>query len=186
MPFGSLWVPVLVSALAVFAISSLLHMALKYHLADYKKLPNEDAVREALGKGSLAPGLYVVPYAMDPKAMQEPATKEKFEKGPVAQIAIAKNGPPALPKHLAQWFVFCLLVSFVAGYVARHALQPGADGLLVMRITGTVAFAAYGFTNVLDSIWKAQPWSNTGRALFDGAIYAVATGATFCTLWPKA
>ena len=48
MPFGSLWIPVIVSAVVVFVASSILHMALKYHKADVKSLPNEDAVREAL------------------------------------------------------------------------------------------------------------------------------------------
>ena len=186
MPFGSLWIPVVVSAVVVFVISSILHMALKYHRADYKALPNEEAVREALGKGTLPPGLYQLPYCADAKSMQDPAHKPKYEKGPVAVITVIPNGVPALPKYLGQWFVFSVLVSFTAAYVARHTLHPGDDGMLVMRITGTVAFAAYGFTNVLDSIWKGQPWSNTGRSLIDGAIYAVATGATFCTLWPKA
>jgi hypothetical protein len=161
-------------------------MALKYHRADYKALPNEDAVRDALGKGSLPPGLYQLPYCVSAKEMQEPAHKAKYEKGPVAMITIIANGLPALPKYLAQWFVFSFFVSFTAAYVARHTLQPGMDGLLVMRITGTVAFTGYGLTNVLDSIWKGQPWSNTGRSLIDGAIYAVATGGTFCWLWPQA
>jgi len=186
MPFGSLWIPVLVSSVAVFVISSILHMVLKYHRADYKALPNEDAVRDALGKGSLAPGLYQLPHCDDMKQMQEPAYKAKFEKGPVGVITIIPNGMPAMPKYLAQWFLFSIAVSFVAAYVARHTLDYGADGLLVTRVTGTVAFAAYGFTNVLDSIWKGQPWSNTGRSLIDGAIYAVVTGAIFCWLWPAA
>jgi hypothetical protein len=186
MPFLSLWIPVLVSAVAVFVISSILHMALKYHRADYKALPNEDAVREALGKGSLAPGLYQLPYCANMKEMQDAAHKAKYEKGPVAVITVIPNGMPAMPKYLAQWFMFSVLVSFTAAYVARHTLHPGDDGMLVMRITGTVAFAAYGFANVLDSIWKGQPWSNTARALVDGAIYAVVTGATFCALWPAA
>lgn len=186
MPFLSLWIPVLVSAVAVFAISSILHMALKYHGADYKALPNEDAVREALGKGSLAPGLYQLPYCADMKSMQDAAHKAKYEKGPVAVITVIQNGIPAMPKYLAQWFVFIFFVSFVAAYVARHTLHPGSDGMLVMRITGTVAFSAYGLTNVLDSIWKGQPWANTGRALVDGAIYAVVTGVTFRLLWPAA
>ena len=45
MPFGSLWLPVMISAVVVFVASSIIHMALKYHKADYKSLPNEDAVR---------------------------------------------------------------------------------------------------------------------------------------------
>ncbi len=186
MPLFSLWIPVVVSAVAVFVVSSILHMALKYHKADYKPLPNEDAVREVLGKASLPPGLYHIPYCADMKQMQEPAYRAKFESGPVAVITVIRNGLPAMGKHLAQWFVFCLVVSFVAAYVARHTLHPGTAGMLVTQVTGTVAFSAYGFTNVLDSIWKGQPWSNTARALVDGAIYAVATGAVFCLLWPAA
>ena len=186
MPIGSLAIPGVVSAVVVFVISSILHMALKYHGADYKGLPNEEAAREGLGKGTLAPGLYQVPYCKDMKSIQEPANKEKFEKGPIAIIAILPNGIPAMPKYLAQWFLFTLFVSFLVAYVARHTLQFGTDGTQVMRITGIVAFSAYGLTNVLDSIWKGQPWANTWRALFDGAIYAVATGATFRLLWPAA
>jgi hypothetical protein len=185
MPLFSLWIPVLVSAVVVFVISSILHMALTYHRADYKRLPNEDAVRDALGKGSLAPGLYQLPYCASMKEMQDAGHKAKYEQGPVGVVTIVRNGMPAMPKHLGQWFVFSVFVSFTSAYVARHTLHPGDDGMLVTRITGTVAFAAYGLTNVLDSIWKGQPWSNTGRSLIDGAIYAVATGATFCLLWPK-
>lgn len=186
MPLGSLWLAVLASAVAVFVISSVLHMALKYHRADYKALPDEDAVRAALGKGSPAPGLYVLPYCTDMKQMQEPGTREKFQKGPVATITVVPNGPPAMPKLLGQWFAFSVLVSFVASYVARHTLHPGSDGLLVMRITGTVAFVAYGLSQIIDSIWKGQPWANTARGLVDAVIYAVVTGLTFRLLWPGA
>ena len=91
-----------------------------------------------------------------------------------------------MPKHLALWFGFCVLVSFVAAYVARHTLQPGADGMLVMRITGTVAFAGYVASEVSDSIWKGQPWANTFRFLIDGIVYSVLTGLTFRLMWPAA
>jgi hypothetical protein len=185
MPFGSLWVPVIVSAVVVFLASSILHMALKYHKADYKSLPNENAVREAIAKGNPAPGVYVTPYCTDMKQMQEPATKEKYEKGPVAILTVLPKGAPKLSKHLALWFGFSVLVSFVVACVARHTLHPGDDGMLVMRTTGTVAFAAYALSHVSDSIWKGQPWANTARAVVDGAIYALLTGLTFKLLWPS-
>ena len=186
MPFGSLWIPVIVSAVVVFVASSILHMALKYHQADYKSLPNEGAVREALAKGSPAPGIYFTPYCADMKQMKEPAIKEKFEKGPVAMLTIYPKGAPMMPKLLALWFAFNVFVSFVAAYVARHTLHPGDDGMLVMRITGTVAFATYALSHMSDSIWKGQPWSNTVRAIVDGAVYALLTGLTFRLLWPAA
>jgi hypothetical protein len=186
MPFGSLWVPVIVSAVVVFVASSILHMALKYHKADYRPLPDEDPVRQALSKSDPAPGLYVTPFCSDMKQMQEPAIKERYVKGPVAMVTVMPKGLPSMPKLLGLWFGLNLLVSFIAAYVARHTLQPGAGGMLVMQVTGTVAFAAYAVSHLSDSIWKGQPWGNTARALFDGAIYAVLTGLTFRLLWPAA
>ena len=48
MPFGSLWLPVVVSAVAVWFVSAILHMVLKYHRADYRQLPNEEAVVQGM------------------------------------------------------------------------------------------------------------------------------------------
>lgn len=184
MPFGSLWLPVVVSAVAVWFLSSILHMVLKYHRADYKGLSDEDAVGQAMRKAAPAPGVYFIPYCADPSMMKDPAVRKKYEDGPVAMISVMRNGPPAMGKYLAMWFLFCLLVSFVASYVARHTLAPGADLLEVMRITGTVAFAGYGFGYFQNVIWRAEPWPNALRGLFDAALYALTTGLVFRFLWP--
>jgi hypothetical protein len=186
MPFGSLWLPVLVSTVVVFVASSILHMVLKYHKADYKGLPDEESARAALGKTDPAPGIYLIPYCPDMKQMKEPAMREKFEKGPVAFLTIRAKGFPGMGQYLGLWFVFCGLVSFAAASVARHTLHPGDDGMLVLRVAATVAFAAYGLAPISNSIWKGEPWSNTARAILDGAIYAVLTGLTFRLLWPAA
>jgi len=185
MPFGTLWLPVVLSAVGVFIVSAVLHMALKYHKRDYRSLPNEEAVRAALG-GSLAPGLYFTPYCTDMKQTQEPGMKEKFVKGPVAMITIRPRGEVAMGKHLALWFGYTLLVSFTVAYIARHTLAPGAAGIDVLRLTGTIAFVGYGFGTFIDSIWKGQPWSNSFLEMLDGAIYAVTTGVLFRLLWPAA
>jgi hypothetical protein len=184
MPFGSLWLPVVVSAVAVWLLSAILHMVLKYHRADYRALPGEDAVAAALGAGSPPPGLYVLPHVGDPSRMKDPEVQERYRRGPVAMITVMKSELPAMPKYLLLWFLFCLLVSFAAAYIARHTLSPATDGLLVCRITGTVAFIGYGFGAFQDSIWRATPWSNSLRALVDALLYAVATGAIFSWLWP--
>ncbi len=184
MPFGSLWLPVIVSAVVVFVVSSIIHMVLKYHKADYRPLPNEDAARAGLGGGALEPGVYITPHCPDMKQLTEPLVRAKYEKGPVAIVTILPNGMPPMPKYLALWFGFSVLVSFVSAYVARHTLMPGADGGDVMRITGAVAFAAYGVGRIMDPIWKGQPWSNTARELLDAGIYSIATGLTFRLMWP--
>ena len=46
----ALWMPILVSAVFVFIASSLIHMLLKYHNSDWKKLPDQDEIMEALRK----------------------------------------------------------------------------------------------------------------------------------------
>lgn len=186
MPFGSLWLPGVVSAVAVFVVSSILHMVLKYHKADYKGLANEDAVAGAIRQQPPGPGLYFIPYCPDFSQMKDPAVQKKFADGPVAMITVMRNGPPQLGKHLAQWFLFSLLVSFVTAYVARHTLTFGSPGMEVLRLTGTIAFVAYAFGCFMDSIWKGIPWSNSLRGMIDGAIYALTTGLVFYWLWPAA
>jgi len=186
MPFGSLWLPGVVSAVAVFVVSGIFHMVLKYHRADYKKLADEDAVAQALRKGSSGPGLYMMPYCAEPSQMKDPAFQKKFEDGPVAMLTVLRSGRPNMAKNLAQWFLFCLLVSFLTAYVARHTLNSGSDLLLVLRITTTVAFIGYGFGPIQSSIWAGVPWSNTLRGIVDALIYALVTGFAFRLLWPAA
>jgi hypothetical protein len=148
-------------------------------------VPDEPAVAEALGKGTLRPGLYVMPHCT-PQQMKDPQVRERYARGPVALIAVLRNGPPAMGLYLSLWFGFCVLVSFIAAYVARHTLAPGAPGLEVMRITGAVAFAGYALGHVQDSIWHGQPWSNTARGAMDAVVYTVLTGLVFQVLWPGA
>lgn len=184
MPFGSLWLPVVVSTAAVWFLSAILHMVLRYHRADYKKLPNEDAAAQGL-RGP-APGVYVIPYCSDPAQMKDPAMLKRYEDGPVAMITMMRNGAPAMGKYLLQWLLLCFLVSFVTAYIARHTLTAGADGLTVLRLTGTVAFIAYGFGYFQDSIWKGIPWANSLRGLFDALLYGLVTGFIFRAFWPGA
>jgi hypothetical protein len=184
MPFGSLWLPVVVSAVAVWLASSIVHMVLKFHKADYKALGNEAAVAQAL-QGN-APGVYPVPYCADPSQMKDPAMQKRYQDGPVGLLTLIPNGPPNMGRYLGLWFVFCFLISFTAGYVARHVLQTDSAAQEIMRLTGAIAFVGYGYGHIMDSIWKGQPWSNTVRGLIDAVIYAVVTGLVFRFLWPGA
>lgn len=184
MPFGSLWLPVVVSAVAVWIVSAILHMVLKYHRADYKALSKEDAIASAI-RGA-APGIYPIPYCTDHSLMKDPAFQKKYVDGPVVMLTVLRNGPPNMGRYLGLWLGFCLLVSVVTSYVARHALSPGTDLLTVMRITTTVAFAAYSFGSLQSGIWKGEPLTNVMRGFMDGLIYGLITGLVFRLLWPAA
>ena len=48
IPLTALWLVILVSAVIVFFASFIMHMVLGYHKSDYRKLPDEDRVTDAL------------------------------------------------------------------------------------------------------------------------------------------
>ena len=47
MSVMELWLPILLSAVGVFVVSSIVHMALGYHKSDCKGFPDEEALLEA-------------------------------------------------------------------------------------------------------------------------------------------
>lgn len=179
-----LWLPIVVSAVFAFIASSIIHMALKWHNADYHGFSNEDEVRAVLRKGNPAPGIYLTPYCDDMKKMGEPEMQAKFKEGPVTKIILREGCTPNLGKALLQWFLFCLLVSFFSAYVVAHTLSGGAPFAQVFRVTGTVAFMAYAFGCIPQGIWWGHPWPAVIKDLLDGLIYGVVTAAAFAWLWP--
>jgi len=182
---ASLWLPILVSAVIVFVASSILHMVLTYHRSDYRRMPDEENVMSAIRTANVAQGMYMFPMC-DHKDMKSPETQEKFKRGPVGILTIMPSGMPNMGKYLGQWFAYCIIVSLFTAYLAGATTAAGAHYLGVFRVAGTVAFMAYGVGHIADSIWKAQPWSNTLKSVFDGLIYACLTAGTFGWLWPKA
>jgi hypothetical protein len=184
VPLTALWLPIVVSAVIVFVASSIMHMLLPYHRSDYGQLPDEDKILAVLRSAALKRGLYVFPYCTH-QDMKSPALIEKQKQGPVGFITIVPSGPPALPKFLIQWFVYCLLIGFFVAYLTAHTLAPGTHYLAVFRIVGTAAFLAYGLANLSNGIWKGQKWSVTIKEVIDGLVYALLTAGTFGWLWPR-
>jgi hypothetical protein len=180
-----LWMPIALSAVAVFIASSIVHMALKWHNSDYKVMPDEDAARAALGKQNLERGMYCIPRAADMKAMGTPEMMAKYKEGPVAFIVVMPNGLPQMGKYLAQWFVYSVVVSVFVAYLTGHTVGSGADYLAVFRVAGTAAFMTYGLSATVDSIWKGQPWGSTIKHILDGLIYGLVTAGVFGWLWPR-
>jgi hypothetical protein len=186
MPFGSLWLPVLVSAAVVWIASAIVWMALPHHKSDFSKLPSEDGVADALRKLALKPGQYLLPFMPDMRNMKDPAVVKRFEDGPIAMINVRPNGMPGMGKNLIQYFLYCFLVSFVTGYVARHTLSPATARFDVFHLTGTVAIASYTLAVIPESIWMWRPWPMTIKNICDSIVYGLLTGAVFAWLWPHA
>jgi hypothetical protein len=181
---AALWLPILLSAVIVFIASSIVHMVLPYHRSDYQPLHDEEKVLAALRGAGLTRGLYHFPFCTH-KEMKSPAMTEKFKQGPVGLLTVFPSGPPALPKFLGLWFVYCLVIGFFVAYLAAHTVTPGAAYLAVFRVVGTAAFLSYGLAHLSNGIWKGLPWSMVMKETFDGLLYALLTAGTFAWLWPR-
>lgn len=181
-----LWLPIVVSAVAVFIASSIIHMVFKWHEKDFARLPQEAAVADALRPFDIPPGDYMLPRGEGMQDMKNPEFIAKMERGPVLTMTVWKPGPPSMGKELAMWFGFCLLVSLFAAYLAGRALAPGAPYLEVFRFAGTTAFGVYALGELVNSIWYKRQWGSTARNVIDGLIYALVTAGVFGWLWPGA
>lgn len=181
---GALWMPIVVSALLVFVASFVAWVVLPHHKSDWKKLPDEEAVRKALAR-DIPPGQYVVPYAADSKAMQSEDYRRKCEEGPAGILTMRRPGSPSLGKPLALSFLYYILVAVAVAYVTGRALPPGARYLEVFRIAGTTAMMAYAGALATDAIWFGRPWSATLKETADGIVYGLLTAGAFGWLWPR-
>src|SRR5580704_8820849 len=114
VPVASLWLPIVLSAVIVFLASWIVHMFLPFHRSDFAKLPQEDAVLDALRALNIPSGQYLAPFANTPAQMQQPEYLEKRKRGPTFFLTLMTS-EPGMGKNLALWFVYLLVIAlFVA------------------------------------------------------------------------
>jgi len=177
MTIIGLWLPILVSSIIVFIASAAIWMAMPWHKSDFKKTGNEEAVRAAL-KGS-APGLYMLPYCEGQKGLEDPEMKQKYIDGPQAFITVVANGLPKMGSKMLLSLLYYVVVGVICAYFVSRTASADADYLAVFRISGAVAWVAYGIAYIQDSVWFGRPWSITVKNLSDALIYALLTGGVF-------
>jgi len=182
---AALLVPILVSAVIVFIVSSIFHTVLPWHHNDYAAIPNEEAVRKALGPMDIPPGDYMVPRPAKPGDWKSAAFQKMVAEGPNLQVTMLPKGPFSMGGQLVQWYIYCAIVSLFGAYVASRTLPVGAGYLEVFRITGAVTFAGYALALWQARIWFRKNLGATMRSTIDGLVYACLTGGTFGWLWPR-
>lgn len=185
VPVLSLWLPILVSAVFVFVVSSFIHMVLPYHHKDYRKLDKEDEYLAAIRKLSIPSGDYSAPCPGSAKGMKDPAFLEKWKQGPIVFMTVLSPRQAGMGASLVGWFIFNVVISVFAAYIAGRALQPGAHYLDVFRFAGATTFIGYAAALWQNTIWYKRSVFTTLRSTFDGLIYAFVTAGTFGWLWPK-
>ena len=181
---GALWLPILLSTVVVWAASAFIWMVMPHHKSEHAKFPDEDAARQALAPQNLTPGLYDIPHVASWSDVQDSEVVRKFEEGPVGFFTAVPTGVPTMGGKILLSVVFYLVISVIVAYLASRTLDAGADYLAVFRITGTVAWLAYGTATVPDAIWFGRPWSGIVKGLLDALLYAVLTAGFFGWLWP--
>lgn len=181
----TLWLPILVSAVIVFVVSSIIHMASPWHKSDYPRVPNEDQLRAAVRPLSIPPGDYMVPRPANREEMRSPQFAEKVNQGPNMILTVLPTGPWSMRRNLVLWFLYAVVVNVFAAYIAGRALPPGSLYLAVFRFVGATAFIGYSVALWQMSIWYRRSWSITIKATIDGLIYALLTAGTFGWLWPR-
>ncbi len=178
--------PILLATALAWIASALIWTVLPWHKKDFARLPDEAATLGALKAQNLAAGQYVFPHTTSPGDMKEPGVRQKFEEGPAGFMTVLPRGVPAMGKAMALSAVFNVVVSIAVAYLASRTLAAGADYMAVFRVTGAVAWMAYGAAVIPEAIWFGRPWSSTFKGLGDALIYALLTAGAFAALWPDA
>ena len=148
-----LWLPILVSAVLVFAASSVIHMMSPWHKTDFPKMPRESEVMDALRPFAIPPGDYFVPRPSGREELRSPEFADRVAKGPVVVMTVLPNAQMPMGRNLMLWFAYIVVVGVFAAYVAGRALPPGASYVQVFRFAAATSFIGYSL-----ALWQLSMW----------------------------
>lgn len=183
-PFLSLLLPIVVSAIAVFVLTMIIHMT-PWHRSDHIKLPDEDGVMQALRPFNIPPNDYVVPHPGTGDYMKSPEYDAKRAAGPVMIVTVAPSGPWKIGKMMGLWLLFAVVVSASVACVVGTIVPPGGHTHAVFHYVAVITFLTYAMGAAPLSIWYNRKWSTTFRNAVDALLYALATGWILSMMWPK-
>jgi hypothetical protein len=176
----SLWLPILVSGVALFFASWLAWMIMPHHKGDWRGLPDDDAFSKFVRDGGIAPGQYMFPYCPNPEEWKSEAYKARMKSGPIGILYVWPTSGNMGVNMVCTWLLFTVL-SFVIAYLAGMVIEPGADRGQIFRFIGTAGLLTYAASGLLNSIWfRRKIWGD----VLDGIAYAAITAAIFTWLWP--
>jgi hypothetical protein len=177
---ASLWLPIVVSGVALFFASWIAWMFLPHHKAEWKGLPNEDAFSTALKSVGVPPGQYMFPHPKTSADFKSEAFKAKVKAGPNGTLTVWSS-PPNMAVNMLCTVLFFVIANFVIAYLAGMALKPGDDFMRVFRFVGTAGILTYGTANILNGIWFGRKMI---ADILDGIAFGLITGAIFAAMWP--
>ncbi len=175
-----LWMPILVSAVFVFIVSSVLHTVLvAWHGSDCQGLKAEADVMRALRDAGDEPGEYMMPYSASMEEMKSPEYCAKMNEGPVGRVTIMAGNSFHMGSALVKWFGLSLVISVMCAYVTTFASSTPYDYIHIFRLTGVTAFCAYSFGYIHNYVWAGTPAKVAIKFVVDGLLYSLVTAGTF-------
>src|SRR4030095_725360 len=164
--------PILVATVLVFVASCIAWMALPHHKSDARRMPDEAAALEALGRQNVRPGLYRFPWADSMAEMKDPAFVAKLDKGPVALMTVLPSGPFNMGKSMALWTGYLVVIGIFVAYITGRVLRPPPS-------------PASSGSPLQNAIWGGKPLSVVFKEIVDGVVYGLLTAGAFGWLWPR-
>jgi hypothetical protein len=177
-----LWLPIVISGVALFFASAAAWMVLPHHKPEWKGLPNEEATMATLRDGGVPPGQYMFPYCASPEAMKSEEMKRRLQAGPIGTLAVWP-GQANMGVNMVCTVIFFVIVNFGIAYLATMAAPRGASFSHVFRFVGTAGILIYASAPILNGIWFRRKML---ADIADGIAFGLITGAIFGGLWPGA
>ena len=178
---ASLWLPIVVSAVALFFASFLSWVVVPIHRKDWVKLDAEDEFLGTVRELDIPVGSYMFPGCDNPEEMKTDEHKRKWKEGPRGIMTVFPK--VNMGKNMALTFLYFLAANFCLGYLATLALEPGDEFMKVFRFVATAGFMTFFGAIVCHAIWFRS--RIVGHAI-ESIAYAAITGAIFGLLWPGA
>lgn len=174
-----LWLPILVSTIAIFFASFLSWMVVGLHEKDWVKLPQEDEFMASVRTLDIPQGNYIYPGTITTKETNDPAFQQKYQTGPrgTLQVYPLVN----MGRNLGLTFLFFLGCNVTFAYLASFALTPEEDFITVFRFVATIALLTFLGSIVQHAIWFRI---RIAGHIIESIAYAVIAGAVFASMWP--
>jgi hypothetical protein len=182
VPLASLWLPILISAAAVWIASFLVWSVLPLHKNDFKSLPDEPAFTAALRGLNIPAGNYGFPDCKGSNR-KDPEFVKRWKEGPSGMLNIWP--PISMGRNMVLTFVVYLVMSLLVAYIGSLALARGADKASAFRLLGAAGVLGYGFSFLPQGIWFAWGRRALIQGLLDGIAYGLITGGVFALMWPR-
>lgn len=176
----SLWLPIVIGAVALFFASFLSWMVVQLHKNDWKKVAKEDDLMDAVRKCDIPVGSYMFPGCENAAEMKSEAYAKKWEAGPCGILTIYPK--VNMGRNLGLTFVYFLVINFCLAYLATLALKPGADFMAVFRFVTTAGLLTFLAAMVQHAIWFHN---RIVGHIIEALAYAAISGAIFAAMWPK-